>query len=157
MSSGNGGGSGFFDNTVNVESLSGKGNFFENAFADIVNYGIQASTGGWLGYENGKISNGVTTNVAKSTGQAVVSGIKEVTGAKAAEEANKMARDQFESAKADAEKARQDQIAQNAKDQMQQSQQAAAARVTAASRSSNKGTAVGGLILGQDEKDFLGL
>lgn len=155
MSSGNGGG-GFFDNLVNVESLSGEGNFFENAFADIVNLGVQGATLGYLGYEDGKISNGASTNVAKKAGKEVVSGLKEVTGAKAAEEANTFAREQFDASKAQAEKDRKDALAQTARDQVNQSQMAGAARATAASRTTSKGSG-GSLSLGQDEKDFLGL
>jgi hypothetical protein len=154
-SGGNGGGKGFFDELVKVESFSGKGNFFENIGKDILNYGVQAGTGGWLGYEDGKISNGVTTNIAKKTGQATVSGIKEITGAKAAEDANEMARDQFNKAQADAEAARLAAINQAGKDQTRQSLMAGASRSSAA-RSANRGMGIGGGNLG-DERDFLGL
>lgn len=161
MSSGNGGGKGFFDNWVNVDSLSGGGNFFENLGNDLLNFGVQAGTGGWLSYEDGKIGNGVTTNAFKSTGQATVSGLKTVTGAKAAEAANEVARKQFEESKAASEKDRVETIAQNARDQVRQSQMAGAARATAASRITAKGSSAtsggGSLSLGDDEKDFLGI
>lgn len=157
MSGGNGDGKGFFDNVVNVESFSGKGNFFENLGSDFLNAGLQGVTGGVIGFENGGISNGVTTNLAKKSGKELVSGTKEVTGAKAAEEANKVARQQFEQAAEDAKNARIEAQAATAKDQVRQSQMAGAARASATTRSANKGTAIGGSVLGADEKDFLGL
>jgi hypothetical protein len=157
MSSGNGGGKGFFDNTFNLDSFSGEGNFFENLTHDVLNVGIQGMTGGILGYENGKLSNGVTTNGLKKSGKETVSGLKEVTGAKAAEDANDMARKQFEQTKADAEQARLDSQAQIAASEMQKSKIAGAARNATASRSANKGAAIGSYSLGSDEKDFLGL
>jgi hypothetical protein len=159
MSSGNGGGKGFFDNLVNVESFSGGGNFFENLGSDVLNYGTQMLTGGILGYEDGKISNGVTTNLNKKAGKEVVSGTKEVTGAKAAEQANDLAREQFEEAKAGAELDRKNATDQTAREEIKKSQSAAAARATATSRSTSKNSSTGGgsVSLGDDEKDFLGL
>lgn len=156
MSSGNGGGKGFVDNLVNVESTSGKGNFFENIFADAVNLTTQVTTGGVFGFEDGKISNGVSTNIAKKTGKEVVSGLKEITGAKAAEDANKMARTQFEEAKAESEADRVNQQNQIAMSQIQQSQIAGAAR-SVGTRSTNKSQGFGSSSFGDYEKDFLGL
>lgn len=158
MSGGNGGGKGFFDEAFNVESLTGKGNFFENAFADIINVGVQGLTGGIAGFENGKISNGVATNAAKKSGAGAVSGIKEVTGAKAAENANELARQQFEQAQSDALAARAEAQDQVAKSELQKSQIAGAARnAQAPTRSNFRGVPSGGTLLGQDEKDFLGI
>lgn len=159
MSGGNGDGGGFFDDLVNIESFSGEGNFFENLANDGINFGLQRATGGLVGWENGKISNGVTTNILKKTGKEVVSGTKTVTGAKAAEAANDMAVKQFNEAKAQAELDRKNTVAQNARDQVNQSQLAAGARASATSRSTSKGTSASGgsLSLGEDEKDFLGL
>lgn len=158
MSSGNGGGKGFFDNAVNIESTSGKGNLFENFFADGINGLLQATTGGTLGYENGQISNGVSTNAIKSAGLATVSGLKEVTGAKAAEDANAAAKQQLQETKANAEAARVSGQQQVARDQLTQSLKAGAARnATANSRSANKGTPIASIGLGDNGKDFLGL
>lgn len=159
MSSGNGDGGGFFDGIAKVASFGGEGNFFENLFSDVVNVGVQSATFGTVGYENGKLSNGVTTNIAKKSGKGTASGLKEVTGAKAAEAANDMARKQFEDAQAQAEVDRKNTLAQNARDQVNQSQTAAGARASATSRSTSKGTSTSGgsLSLGGDEKDFLGL
>ena len=155
MSSGNGGGKGFFDNIASVDMLSGKGNFFENVIHDVVNASIQGVTAGVLGYEDGKISNGYSTNIAKSSGKAIVSGVKEVTGAKAAEQANDLARQQVAEAKAEAMKAREEAQARTARDQMTQSQVAATARNA---NTNKKSTAMlVGSQLGADEKDFLGL
>jgi hypothetical protein len=153
---GNGGGKGFFDNIVNVESFSGKGNFFENLGNDFINFSTQMGTGGYLGYEDGKISNGATTNLFKKTGKETVSGLKEITGAKAAEEANLQARQQFEETKANAQAARVEAQQQLAKDQLQQSNIAGAARAKRTT-SANKGQPVPGVTLGADERDFLGL
>jgi hypothetical protein len=85
--------------------------------------------------------------------------IKELTGAKAAEDANKQARKQFEETKANAERDRQDQIAKLGQLELQKSQAAGAARTSAQSRSSviGKSEAFGSFSLGEDEKDFLGL
>lgn len=144
MSSGNGDGGGFFDDLVNVESLSGKGNFFENVFADGLNGALQTVTMGLVGFEDGKISNGASTNLLKKAGKGTASGLKEVTGAKAAEQANELAREQFETAQADALKAREQAIYQQGVDQVRQSNLAGRVR--------NTGTQKLG-----DEKDFLGL
>lgn len=152
MSSGNGDGEGFFDNLVNVESLSGGGNFFENLGNDFLNHAVQRVTMGLVGVEDGKFSNGVVTNVAKKTGKATVSGLKEVTGAKAAEAANDFAIEQFEETKAAAEKERFQAQSQLAADQVKQSQMAGAAR-----NASSRSTPGGSLILGDEEKDFLGI
>ena len=157
MSGGNGGGGGFFDEMVNFASGSGGGNFFENLGSDFLNVGLQSASLGTVGYENGKVSNGVNTNVAKNAGQATVSGVKEVTGAKAAEQANTMARQQYEQSKIDADAARVEAQNQTAKNQMAQSRAAGAARNATSSRSATKGAGVQSLTLGQDEKDFLGL
>jgi hypothetical protein len=152
MSSGNGDGGGFFDNVVNVDSLSGKGNFFENIVHDTINAGLQGATGGLLGFEDGKISNGASTNGLKKVGMGFVSGLKEVTGAKAAEQANKVATQQFEEQKAAGIEDRQNAYRQAGLQQIQQSQLAGAARNTSRAASNRSNTYLGG-----DEKDFLGL
>ena len=146
---------GFFDNVVpNVESFSG-GNFFENLFADVVNAGVQGSTFGLAGYENGRVSNGVTTNWYKVLGKEAVSGLKDVTGAKAAEEANLEARKQFEKSQADADLARSQAQAATARDQMTQSRMANRGRGSVGGFNINP-VAPNNSTLG-GEKDFLGL
>lgn len=125
--------------------------FFSKVGNKFVDYTAQMFTGGFVGYQDGKFgASGVSSDM-----------LKDVTGATAAEEANKLARQQFEEAKAEADAQRVEQQAQTGRDQIRQSQMAAAARSTASSRSANKATASsasgGGLTLGEDEKDFLGL
>lgn len=129
---------------INLESTSGKGNFFENYYSDVANIALNYFTYGAVGYEDGKIGAGVSTKL-----------VKEATGAKAAEEANTMAKKNFEQAKVDAEASRLEQINQTGKDQMRQSMLAGSARAGASSRA-NRGTAIAGSNLG-DERDFLGL
>jgi hypothetical protein len=138
------------------DSLTKGGNFFENLGNDVMNYGVQALTLGTLGYQDGKVSNGVTTNYWREVGRASRKGIKDVTGATAAEEANRLAREQFEQQRADAEAARLESIRQTGRDQMRQSNLAGAVRNTARS-TANRGQAVGSYSLGDEEKDVLGV
>lgn len=134
MSSGDGGNP--------FESLTSKNSFLNNYF----DYVSQVATLGVLSYKDGKIGAGVTTK-----------GIKELTGAAAAEEANKQAREQYEKAQADAEQARLQAQGQQAKDEMRKSLMAGAARSVQMKAPGNKVTALGNSNLGQDEQDFLGL
>lgn len=156
MSSGNGG-SGFFDNLAKVSTFSNKGNFFNNLGDDLLNGTVQAMTGGFVGVEDGKVSNGVMSNVAKSAGKSVLSGVKTITGAKAAEDANKIATQQFEEQKASAIADRQESYRQAGLQQVQASQQASAARSTSRSAAATSNTNKGAFNLGGDEKDFLGV
>lgn len=130
-------------------SSGDENNFFnpDKILGNVIDSYTQFLTGGLVGTKNGGIKAGVTGNVA-------IDGVKEVTGAKAAEEANMMARKQFEQQKVDAAAARVEQQQQNARDQIVQSRLAGpkrsvvpGARVTP--QTSN--------ILGGDEQDFLGL
>lgn len=147
MSSGDGGsGKGFFD-SLKPESLSGKGNFFENLLTDTINYTSQYFSAGLVGYGQDGVKTGVT-------GTAGVNGLKEITGAKAAEDANKMAREQFEQARDDAQAERAEAIRQTGREELQKSRIAGAARN--ARTSSGKGS-YGSFSLGEDERDFLGL
>lgn len=134
-----GGGDGNF-----LESFKGKGNFFENLAVDIANTGVQTVTAGILGVDRDGVKGGET-----------VKGLKEVTGARAAEKANDFARQQFEEQKAAAEAERLESQKQQGRDQMVQSMKAGAAR-NATKNSVNKGTAISGSNLG-DQQDFLGL
>jgi hypothetical protein len=118
----------------------GKGNFFEN----VLNTYLQTQTGGMVEYDKG-----FKGNVQNDVGLQI---IKETSGAKAAEEANEMAREQFEEQKVAAEQDRNNQILQRGREQIQASQLAGAAR--RAGTNSNRST---GTVLGSDERDFLGL
>ena len=117
-------------------------NFFEST-ADVL---LEGTTGGLLGMENGRVGEGEVTKIG-------VDILKEVTGVKAAEEANKMAREQFEEEKARLAKERKDAKAASAAEQLRQSRQAGSMRGTT---SSGRPT---GLKYGMmdEERDFLGL
>lgn len=145
MSSGGDGGN-FFDD-LTPETLKG-GNFFNNLIEDVVNVGVNTATFGTVGYKDGSLGTkyGVVSGTA---GRAVVDGTKVITGAKAAEDANEMARQQFEEQKLAAEQERQNMIVTKGREQMRASQLAGAAR--------RAGTNVTGNLLGTNEKDFLGL
>jgi hypothetical protein len=116
--------------SLDPQSFKGSGNFFENLFSDVVNYGAQAGTFGMVGFKDGQVRTGVTST-------ALIQGTKEITGAKAAEDANKLAKEQFEKQKADAEQARAEAINQNARDQVQQSRMAGAARASSVKKLSD--------------------
>lgn len=136
MSSGDGGGN-FFENTAG-DFLSG------NVIQDSINWGLQSATGGLIGFKDGKVGPGFT-------GKAVVGGIKEITGAKAAEDANELARKQIEQTQADAMKARADARYQAGLQDVQRSNLAGRARGAIGANMDAS------LKLGSDEKDFLGL
>ena len=99
---------------------SGGGN---SLFESLVDVGLQVGTAGLVGVksEEGGLSAGVT-------GKPVVKGVKDVTGATAAEEANKLARDRFEQERADIVTARGEAKSQTAADQLAASRQAGGAR-----------------------------
>lgn len=149
MSSGEGGGGVF--KSLESKTFSGKGNFFENLLSDVVNYGLQYSTSGLVGYGDGNLKTGVTTDV-------VVGGTKEVTGAAAAEEANRMAREQYEQTRKETAQARTAAQNQTALNQIQQSEMAQGARAyKGRTTASNAGQPVSGATLGGDERDYLGI
>jgi len=124
---------------------NGGGNSF---FESILDIGTQALTGGLIGFESDKggVSTGVTSDVA-------ISGLKEVTGAKAAEEANAQARKQFEDEQKAALQDRENAKAETAANQLAASRQAGAVRST--TNTSRGGSTFSDL--GSDERDFLGL
>lgn len=140
------GGGNFFDDAVHVNSLSGKGNFFQNLGNDVLNYAVQYGTYGTVGFQDGKLGEG-----------AAIKGVKVLTGAKAAEDANKIATQQFEEQKTAAETDRQNSYRQAGLQQIQQSQMAQAARNTGTANNSTNNSANNGSKLGGDEKDFLGV
>ena len=125
---------------------SDSGNSVFESFVDIA---AQTLSGGVVGYKSdggGFGASGITTK-----------GLKEVTGAKAAEEANEMAREQAEEAKAQILKDREDAKNLNAADQLAKSRKASTVRSTATSRSSSSVGRSSINNLGGEERDFLGL
>lgn len=110
---------------------------------DVINVGTQLMTGGLVGYSKNGIGAGIT-------GEAAIDATKEVTGANAAEEANALARQQYEDSVEAARVQRQDAITRNARNQVAASQGAGAARTF--NRSGNNSSQVIG-----DVSDFLGL
>lgn len=140
-----------FEDIGDSFSVSSGGNFFEDLLNNVANIGLQAGTGGLVGFKNGGFQSGATTKVV---GGATVDGLKEVTGANAAEAANEQARAQFEQTKADADAARVAAQNQTANDQLLQSQTAGAARNATSRRSSNKSSVTSAL---GNQQDFLGL
>jgi len=119
--------------------------FAEDPIGSTVNVVTNVATAGLVGYENGGLKAGVTGQVALDT-------TKDLTGATAAEEANDMARQQFEQQTADALKVRQDNILAN------QRNQTALSNAAGSSRNSNIGTPqkTTKTITG-DVSDFLGV
>ena len=113
-----------------------------NPLEDLGNFLLQTSTGGLIGYD-GKLKAGVT-------GKAAIEGTKEITGAKAAEDANAMAKEQFNESKIKAEEDRKNAITAKANTQIAASNAAGSARST--TNTTKKGVAPIG-----DTKDFLGL
>lgn len=128
-------------------SSSDSGNSF---FEDIVNVATNIGTFGLAGFESEK--GGLTTGV---TGSPILSGVKDITGASAAEEANVDARKRFEEEKAGAEKARADAKSQSAREQVTASRLAGGARSGGTSSAASRGSRFSSL--GGDEQDFLGL
>ena len=76
-----------------------------NIFEDFINFGTQIATIGTLGFDQNGFKGGVTVDATK-----------EITGAAAAEEANKLARQQYEEQKAALEEQRQNKILQDKND-----------------------------------------
>ena len=118
--------------------------FTDDPLGTTLNVATNVVSAGLIGYENGGLKAGVTGQVAVDT-------TKDITGATAAEEANDMARQQFEQQTADALKVRQDNILANQRNQTALSN-------AAGSRNSNIGTPqkTTKTITG-DVSDFLGV
>ena len=122
---------------------SGGGNSFFESAIDVVANAYSLGTVGFESDSGGFGANGPTVDV-----------LKDVTGATAAEEANKAASDRFASEKAASDKQRTDNIAQSAANELQKSRSAASGRggVSGSSRGISRFSN-----LGTDEEDFLGL
>ncbi len=146
MSGGDGGG--FFDDPIN-SLVPSKGLTFKGLIDGAINGYLQAMTVGTVGYKDGKIGKGATVELAEEVGKSTVEGVKTVTGAKAAEDANALALEQFELTKKQAEEERQNAIQQKGVQQIQMSQLAGAAR--------RAGTTSNPITLGSTGEDFLGL
>lgn len=114
---------------------------------DIINISTQVGTLGTVGYGEKGVKKGVVTDAA-------IKGTKEITGAKAAEEANAMARDQFEKSTKAAEQARLDSIKVNERIQTATSNAATSTKSNSTNKTSSGKTASS--ITG-DVTDFLGL
>lgn len=112
----------------------------------IVNLGVQSSSFGLVGYENGKIGKGGVTRAADES-------LGEITG-------RNMARDQMAAAEAriNAEAAARDreQAAQRERDALMDRNASMAARGSRASARTRAGQTMN-FTLGGDEQDFLGL
>lgn len=123
---------------------SGGGNSFIESLVDI---GSQYFTYGTVGYKSdeGGISPGIV-------GQAAIDITKDLTGASAAEEANKLATEQFQEEKTAALQQREDAKAQTAAEQLSISRQASASRAGGIRPTGSRSSGLGG-----EERDFLGL
>lgn len=140
--------------------MCGGGNSF---LEGLLNVGVQMATYGTVGYKDdrGGFGTGVTQQILDGKKQGTelniealpgMGIIKDLTGASAAEDANTLARDQFEKKQAEALQNREDAKAQTAAEQLSISRQASSLR-------SGRGTPTGSRFsnVGADERDFLGL
>ncbi len=127
-----------------------------NVLEDIVSGVSQVATGGLVDLGPGGAKKGGLLTFAEDV-------VKDISGANAAEDANKIARDQFEESQRQAKQAQEDARNRTARDQLQASRLAGSNRKSGASKSgSNKSKGGGGFNtnttkLGSDEQDFLGL
>jgi hypothetical protein len=140
MSSGDSGG-GILDESFSGWGSGGGGNFFDN----LLNTYIATQTSGMVTFKDG----GFKADAKKDYGLNIY---KEISGAKAAEEANEMAREQFETQQANAIKSRNEAQWRAGRDDITRSNLAGRSR-SAIGQNGNGGA----LNLGSDEKDFLGL
>lgn len=115
---------------------------------DGLNLLTNLSTGGLAGYGE----NGFSTDKGYSQKFGALKVYKDISGATAAEEANNLARQQYEDSVTAAREQRENAITQNARNQMTASQNAGAAR----SFSNNNTTTNTSRVTG-DVSDFLGL
>lgn len=116
----------------------------------IIDVAIQGSTAGLLGFSSDE--GGLGTGIV---GEAGVDVLKEVSGAKAAEEANEDARRRVDEERARIEEQTKQNQAQSAANQLAASRSAASARGGVSTPSSTGQSRFSNL--GSDEADFLGL
>lgn len=112
---------------------------------DALNILVQSTSGGIIGFGEDGFRKGVATDAA-------LDATKELTGAAAAEEANNLAREQFEADKERLDQQRTNQLSENERRQVQLSRGAPGARTQGSSTGGNTSTSVSNL-----EQDFLGL
>lgn len=117
----------------------------ENNMMSFMDVATNLATLGTLGFDKDGISAGVITDP-------LIEGTKELTGAAAAEDANALAREQFEKDEARLVKQREDAQASSAREQVSLSKGAARARGTdSTSTSTTQGS------FNNNQTDFLGL
>lgn len=109
-----------------------------------INVATNVVSGGTVGFGEDGFGQGVVTKEA-------IKGVKEITGANAAEEANKLARTQYEDQVQAARADRANAIATDQRNQLNLSNSATGARTGANNKSNNKTSVTG------DVTDFLGL
>jgi len=114
------------------------------ALDDMLSVVTNAATAGLVGYGDKGFKAGIT-------GKPVVEGTKEITGAKAAEEANQLAREQFMLSVEQAKKDREESIVMGQRNQISASQDASAARSKIKTNTPKSVDKIG------DVTDFLGL
>jgi len=128
---------------------SGGGDPISKAVTNFIDISTQIATGGLAGFDDSNFGRGVTGDVIKE-------GVKEITGATAAEDANRQARERFDEEKARALAQRKESQAQTARQQLIASRLAAGVR--RGSKEAGTGTTKSkSSTLGSDESDFLGL
>jgi len=118
-----------------------------SAFESFIDVALQTGTGGLLGFKDEK--GGIGTGVI---GDPLKKGLKDITGATAAEEANDAAREQLNEERAAALQEREDAKAQTAAEQLAASRRASSVRGGTAATTGSRFSDLGG-----DERDFLGL
>lgn len=140
--------------------MCGKRSFLETVGNVVTN----VTTGGLVGVDaEGSLSGGVTgtpiTKGLENVAKGAEGFLKEVTGANAAEEANKLDREMFEQSKLDAIKQREAATAMKAQNDMASSKLAAGSESNSNSSSSSKNSFFSRYGLGNQgiQKDFLGL
>jgi len=124
------------------------GSDVEKVAETTLDVGLQTSTGGLVGYEDGGLKAGIV-------GEKVVGGLKEITGAAAAEEANVLARQRFEEERQRELDIRQQQQEQTAAEQMTKS--LAAGGRTGTTDRTGRSSLFRYSSIGRGERDFLGL
>lgn len=133
--------------------------FIDDPIGGTINAVTNVATMGTVGYQDGRFA--TSEGIVTKTGVEGLRGVKQITGAQAAEDANNLARQQFDQQKIDAERARLEAQDQDMKNQIQQSRSAAGrgggASGAGRSSASRASTAISNSKLGQDERDFLGL
>jgi hypothetical protein len=134
-----------------------------NPLESIANVGLNIATGGLVGLDDGKISGGVIGEPILKAGEnavnAVGKGLKDITGATAAEEANKLDREMFEQAKMEATKERENAAALKAQNDLVKSNLANTESNVNTNNSSVKNSFFSRYGLGNEgiQRDFLGL